>query len=386
MPIDKIIPYEKNAKRHTRKQVQLVANSIKMFGFNQPIVVDQNNVIIVGHGRLEAAKLLGMKEVPTVTVKLSEEQAAAYRLADNKLNESEWDMALVIEELKGLSPAMIDLTGFAKDLIVLGNDKDDDVPSLPAVAQTKLGDLYEFGGHRLLCGDSTSKQNVDKLMLNQRADLIFTDQPYGIDYKGGRTDVVARKNLGKIKGDDLKGVQLGDLIGNIFSYNKADADIYICVSPIMQAPFLNFIESAKKKVSAVIVWDKKNAGLGYMKYRRQTEFILYITQKKFIRGEKSDFDLWSIGRDNGTEYKHTTQKPVALSLRAILNSSKRDDIVLDLFLGSGSTLVAAHKADRKCYGMELDPKFVDVIVQRYVEYTGNKNIIKNGKKIIWNTK
>jgi ParB-like chromosome segregation protein Spo0J len=152
--INTIKPYEKNAKKHPKKQVDQVANSIKEFGFNQPIVVDRDGVIIVGHGRFEAAKLLNLDKVPVLEVNLTKEQSDAYRLADNKLNESDWDMSLVIEELKLLSPEMIDLTGFDKDLIIEPDEKDDDIPeNVPS--KTKLGDLYELGQHRVLCGDST---------------------------------------------------------------------------------------------------------------------------------------------------------------------------------------------------------------------------------------
>jgi len=150
MLISEIKPYEKNAKKHDKKQIQQVANSIKEFGFNQPLVLDKNNIIIVGHGRFEAAKLLGLKEVPSITVDLTEEQANAYRLADNKLNESEWDMKLVVDELKGLSAEMLDLTGFDKDLIIEPDAKDDEVPEVPEEPKSKLGDLYILGNHRVL--------------------------------------------------------------------------------------------------------------------------------------------------------------------------------------------------------------------------------------------
>ena len=162
MKIENIKPYEKNAKKHPKKQVEQIAKSIKEFGFNQPIVIDKKGVIIVGHGRYEAAKLLGLSDVPVIEVELTEEQAKAYRLADNKLNESEWEMDLVIEELKGLSEEMLDLTGFDKDLIIEPDDKDDEVPEVPEEPKSKLGDLYELGNHRVLCGDATKKEDVER--------------------------------------------------------------------------------------------------------------------------------------------------------------------------------------------------------------------------------
>lgn len=183
MDIELLQPYSKNAKKHPKKQVEQVAASIKEFGFNQPIVVDKNNTVIVGHGRLEAAKLLGLKDVPVITVDLTEEQAKAYRLADNKLNESDWDMDLAIEELRGLSEPMFELTGFDKDLLIEPDDKDDEIPeNVPSVS--KLGDLYELGNHRVLCGDSTKIEDVESLMDGKKADMVFTDPPYNINYKG----------------------------------------------------------------------------------------------------------------------------------------------------------------------------------------------------------
>src|SRR3990167_8591952 len=178
MQIDLIKPYPKNAKKHDKKQIQRVADSIKRFGFVQPIVVDKNNEVVIGHCRLEAAKLLNMTEVPTVSVEnLSDEEVKALRLADNKLNESEWDMGLAIEELKGLSEEMFDLTGFDKDLLIEPDEKDDQIPdNAPTVV--KLGDIWQLGNHRVMCGDSTKKEDVERLMDGKKADMVFTDPPY----------------------------------------------------------------------------------------------------------------------------------------------------------------------------------------------------------------
>lgn len=378
--IDELVEYKNNAKKHPKQQIDLLAKNIEKFGFTTPILIDKNNEIIAGHGRLLALKQLGKTEAPCVLIDyLNEEEIKALRLADNKVAElGEWDMSLVLPELKGLSDEMLDLTGFDKDLIIEADEKDDEVPETPIEPKTKLGDLYEIGKHRLLVGDSTDMSFVEKLMDGKKADMVFTDPPYGIDYSGGRTKVVEKKDYGKLKNDDLIGDELGNLIINTFIFNKSDADVYICVSPIMQTPFLKFLEKNNKEVDAVIVWDKKNAGLGSMAYRRQTEFILFVKGAPFKMGDKSDFDLWSIGRDIGINYKHGTQKPVELPIRAIQNSSKADDIVLDLFLGSGSTLIACEKINRICYGMELDPRFADVIIQRYMDYVDNPKIIKNG--------
>jgi hypothetical protein len=181
-PISSLKPYEKNAKKHDRRQVDAVAGSIKAFGWAQPLVVDGEGNLIIGHCRLEAARKLGLTEVPVVEMaNLTPEQANALRLADNKLNESAWDMKLVIEELKLLPDDLIDLTGFGRDLLIESKPEDDEVPeSAPAVA--KLGDIFQLGDHRLMCGDSTRAEDVARLMDGQKADMVFTDPPYNVDY------------------------------------------------------------------------------------------------------------------------------------------------------------------------------------------------------------
>jgi len=255
-----------------------------------------------------------------------------------------------------------------------GLTDEDAVPDVPLVPKTVLGDVWVLGNHRLMCGDSTSIDAVEKLMDGAKADMVFTDPPYGIDYSGGRTQVVATKTYGKLKNDDLKGDDLGNLICNVFTNAKPEADAYICVSPIMQKPFFDWLEAAGKKISAVNVWDKRQPGLGYMHYRRQTEFILFVSGRQFKKGDKSDFDLWSISRDNGSDYQHGTQKPVALPSRAIENSSKSGDMVLDLFGGSGSSLIACEKTGRSNRSMELDPKYCDVIIKRWQDFTGQQAV------------
>lgn len=183
-PIASIRPYSKNAKKHPEDQIRAIADSIREFGFNQPIVIDKRGVIIVGHGRYAAACLLGLQEVPVLEIEIPEEKANAYRLADNKLNESDWDMQLVIEELKTLTLEDLDLTGFNRRLILDPHANDDVVPPTPAAPKSVLGDLYEFGAHRLLCGDSRDENSMRKLMGESKADMIFTDPPYNVNYKG----------------------------------------------------------------------------------------------------------------------------------------------------------------------------------------------------------
>ena len=378
-----IKPYEKNAKKHPKKQVEQVANSIKEFGMNQPIVVDKNGVIIVGHGRYEALKLLGweIKDEWIKVVDLNEEQAKAYRLADNKLNESEWDMSLVIEELKGLDDTMLDLTGFDKDLILEPEEKDDEIPEVPEEPKSKLGDLYELGRHRVLCGDSTSNSDVEKLMDGHKADMVFTDPPYNVNYEGS--------NGLKIENDNKSDTDFYTFLLKAYSSYalsmKIGSAIYVCHADLEGLNFRKAFKDAGFDLRSCIIWNKNSLVMGRGDYQWKHEPILYGWRAGGAHewhGDRKQTTVWDMAKPqkNG---EHPTMKPIELIEKAIFNSSKKEDLILDLFLGSGSTLIASQKTGRICYGMELDPKYVDVIVQRYVDYTGNEEIIKNGETIIW---
>lgn len=410
-----ITPYIKNAKKHPKKQVQQVANSIKEFGMNQPIVVDKNGVIIVGHGRFEALKLLGwnndeiLKHVKVVD--LTEDQAKAYRLADNKLNESDWDMALVVEDLKELSMDMLDLTGFDRDLVLEPDDKDDEVPEVPDEAQSKLGDVYQLGDHVVMCGDSSSKEDVEKLMGGQKADMVFTDPPYNVAYEG-RGENTSNGIMNDKMSDEAFTKMLGEWFQRFAENTKSGGAWYVFHSSSTQDQFTKAIEDSGWKVRTQIIWNKPTASMGWGDYRMKHEPMFYCGKentvfygdrtntsiwdfhkseqdlvkwaKKMIQAEKEGkTTVWTMKRDPVAGYVHPTQKPVELIIQALSNSSKQGDIVLDLFGGSGSTMIACEKASRIARTMELDPKYVDVIVERYVEYTKQSNIIKNGEKITW---
>jgi DNA modification methylase len=364
-----------------QKLVKSIENFPKMMEL-RPIIVNDQNIVLGGNMRLAALKELGYKEIPNEWVKkakdLTPEQQNEFIVKDNvSFGAWDWDILANEWDSEQLVDWGLDLPDFNTDEILEAQEDDFEIPEITHPI-TVLGDLYEIGQHRLLCGDSTDSDQVAKLMNGQKADMVFTDPPYGIDYSGGRTQVVETKNYGKLMNDDLQGVELGDLISNVFLFNKQEADVYICVSPKMQKPFLDFIENSNKTIDAVIVWDKKQPGLGYMAYRRQCEFILFVKGGNFKKGDTSDFDLWSISRDNGQDYVHGTQKPIAVPSRAINNSSKKDDLVLDYFGGSGSTMVASHQLKRKCYGMELDCKYVDVIVKRMLKLDPSISVKRNG--------
>jgi DNA modification methylase len=386
MNISLIKPYEKNAKKHPAKQIKQVAASIREFGFNQPIVLDKNNVIIVGHGRFEAAKLLKLEDVPTLTVDLSEEKANAYRLADNKLNESEWDMKLAIEELKGMSEEMLDLTGFDKDLIIEPNAKDDECPEPPKEPQSQLGDIYELGGHRILCGDSTKLEDIERLMTGIKADAVVTDPPYNVDYEGATKDKLKIENDKKDDGEFKQ--FLIDAFAGMIAYLKPGGVFYIWHADSEGYNFRAACHEVGMKIRQCLIWNKNVAVMGRQDYHWKHEPCLY-------GWKDGSAHLWNSDRKQNTilnfdrpqrNGEHPTMKPVELLAYLITNNTKGEDIILDTFIGSGSTLIAAEKTGRYCYGIELDPKYVDVIVERYCDYTGHNKIIKNGEIIVWQKK
>lgn len=378
--IDRITPYEKNAKKHPAKQIAQVAASIKEFGFNQPIVIDKTGVIIVGHGRYEAAKSLGLTEVPTITVDLTEEQAKAYRLADNKLNESEWDMNLVIEELKGLTPEMLDLTGFDSDLILEPDEQDDVIPD-NAPTRAVLGDLWALGEHRVLCGDSTDMEAVERLMEGKKADMLLTDPPYNVALGMNETPEEAKKRNRRTDGLTVSNDEMSDS-----AFKQFLTDAFTSANAVMKAGAVFYIWHADSegynfrgachdigwKVRQCLVWNKNALVMGRQDYQWKHEPCLYGWKdgaSHLWNSDRTQTTVLQFDRPS-TSKLHPTMKPVELVAYQLTNNTKGEDIVLDLFLGSGSTLIAAQKTGRICYGMELDPKYVDVILKRWEDYTG----------------
>jgi DNA modification methylase len=390
-----LIPYINNSRKHSDDQVAQIAASIKEFGWTNPILVDGDNGIIAGHGRIMAAKKLGMTEVPVIELAhLSKEQRKALIIADNKLAlNSDWDTNLLAIELKDLQDLGFDLnlTGFDGDELanLLTPDKidgltdEDATPPIPEEPKTKLGDVYILGNHRLMCGDSTSLDDAEKLMDGDLADLVFTDPPYNVAYSGRGAN-----NLGTIKNDDMSDDNFEQFCRDIFTtyhtYMKPLACIYVCHPDSQSAPKLAFEKTFAEqfKKSSTLIWMKQSAGMGWQDYRAQHEPILYGWKegsgKHFYSGDRTKTTIWKIGRDAQASYVHPTQKPVALPEEAINNSSKGMDVILDLFGGSGSTLIACEKVGRKARLMELDPKYCDVIVKRWEDFTGKKaELIQN---------
>lgn len=413
-PITGIKPYGKNAKKHPDDQVLMIANSIKEFGFNQPIVVDKEGVIIVGHGRYLAAHFLGMDQVPVLELDLDEEKVKAYRLADNKLNESDWDMQLVIQELKDLSMPMLDLTGFDRKLVLNTDEKDDDVPEVPETPKSKRGDIYQLGNHFLLCGDSTDETDFNRLMSNVKADMVFTDPPYNISYSRGKGENTKGTIMNDKMDDAVFLIFLTDAFKRMKEHVKGGAGLYVFHSQKTQKVFEEALNLNGLSVKSQLIWNKPNAGMHDRDYAIKHEPFFYAcvdgtkplfygdrTHTTVVDFHKTDDELarwakkvkaaekegrttiWTMKRAPLHEYVHPTQKPVELVMYALHNSSKVDDIVLDPFLGSGSTLIACEKTNRACYGLELDPRFADVIIERWCQHTNNRNITKNGEPIVW---
>ena len=400
MSVETLIPYAKNARTHSDEQVAQIAGSIKEFGFNNPVLVDKDNSIIAGHGRLMAARKLGMDKVPVVQLgHMTEAQRKAYVLADNRIAlNSGWDTSMLSLELQELKEDIdLSLLGFdADELDALlnpieeteGLTDEDAVPDVPDEPKTKLGDIYILGNHRLMCGDATSIDAVEKLMDGQKADMVFTDPPYGMSYGGGRAGAIGSndgtvKKFGVIKNDDKTGDDLIQLIRDALvsavATTKAGASFYVCFPWRTYSEFEAAMNQCGLKTSACIVWDKKSIGLGLSNYRPQHEFIFYSKGDAWY-GDKAQSDIWYMSRGATGKYVHPTQKPVELVEKAINNSSKSGDIILDVFGGSGSTMLAAEKIGRCSRLMELDPKYCDVIVKRWEEFTGKKAVLSELEK------
>ena len=376
LPVSEVRPYEKNPRKNA-EAVKYVRASIEKFGFKQPIVIDSNRVIISGHTRLEAAKSLGMAEVPCIVADdLTDAQVKALRLADNKVAEfSEWEMNLLGEELGELAEISdIDMGDFGFDLSEFDNigldDEETEVveDEVPEEVEPvcKRGDIWQLGEHRLMCGDSTSADDVARLMNGERADMVFTDPPYGYEYQSNMRTKSEKFDV--LKNDD----KILDFFPLLPSF--VDGWIFVCTT----WKVLDMWTAIFKKqydLTNLIVWDK---GGGYIGDLRKTfgtdyEIIMCSNNGKELTGKRLG-SVWSIGKDNAEKYEHPTQKPVALSGTAINCTTNEDDIILDLFGGSGSTLIACEQLNRKCRMMELDPHYCDVIIARWEKLTGEKAV------------
>lgn len=364
--INEVIPYPDNPRKNDNA-VDAVAESIKQCGYCSPIVIDEDNVILAGHTRLKALKKLKWKEVECVRkTGLTEEQKKKYRILDNKTNElAEWDFDLLEEEIDGLD---FDGFDFGFDLSAIEDPQEiteDEPPEVDEESEpiTKLGDIWQLGRHRLMCGDSTDKETVELLMNGNKADMVFTDPPYGVDYDG-------------INNDSRSGLE--DLLTSAFENYKENcidgASVY-CFHSDKCADIFHKVFRSFCHFSSMIIWEKQSLVLSQGDYQSIHEPCLYGwfdngTHRFF--GDRKQTSVWQF--DRKSIEGHTTPKPIGFICKALENSSKKNEKVLDLFGGSGSTLIACEQLDRTCYMMELDPRYCDVIVKRWETLTGKKAV------------
>jgi len=389
-PLDRLKPYERNARTHSAEQVAQIAASIVEFGFTNPILVDSGDGIIAGHGRLQAARELGLSTVPVVVLDhLSDRQRRAYVLADNQLAlNAGWDLELLRTELQDLVADDFDLSviGFSdeelEDLLpdveeLPPEDADDEaVPEIPEEPITKPGDVWLLGKHRLMCGDSTSLTEVERLMAGEKADMVFTDPPYGVSY----TDSLGRS----IKNDELTDGDLQEFLRDAFVSGVAvcasDCPWYVWHADRFTTEFVAALKEAGLRVRQQIIWVKGEGregtaevaapAIGGAHYRFLHEPCWYASLgTPYNAGDRKTTTVWTVSRPT-TGTVHPTQKPIPLIEIALENSAKSKATVLDLFGGSGSTLIACEKTGRKARLMELDPRYCDVIVQRWQAFTG----------------
>jgi DNA modification methylase len=406
-------PYPQNARTHSKKQIWQIANSIKEFAFNSPIVVDSQNTIIAGHGRQQAAKLLGMDLVPTVRVEhLTDEQIRAYVLAENRVAENAgWDrsvLAIELQHLMELDDFDINLTGFESpeiDLIIEeASPKNEqqsemiEVPPGPSVS--RLGDLWALGKHRVICANGLEEASFSSLMGKRKAQVVFTDPPYNIPIEGnvcGKGSIHHREfpmAVGEMKPDEFANflVTVFDLLGR---FSTAGAIIFVCIDWRHIAEMLNAGSRVFAELLNLCVWVKPNGGQGSF-YRSRHELIFVFKNRKGKHRNNVQLGQFGRYRTNVWEYPgvntlaprteegrlatlHPTVKPLTLVADALLDCSARGDVVLDAFLGSGTTLLAAERVGRSCYGIEIDPVYVDVAIRRWQKLTGEHAIHASGK-------
>ena len=392
-PIDRPVPYVRNARKIPQKAIDKVAGSIQEFGWRQPIVVDKDEVIIVGHTRLKGAQKLGLKEVPVhIAENLNDAQVKAYRLADNRTGEETgWDEELLSLEIKELTDydIDIDLTGFNDNEVnkllnqyaesEQGKIGDDEVPE-NIETRSKQGDIWILGNHRLLCGDATKKDDFEKLMDGQKADMLFTDPPYNVNYgtfKGNAANNYRFKER-TIQNDNMSEDEfysfLCNFVTNAKDYVKSGSPFYICYGERNAIQFLTAFKDAGLYHSSNIIWKKNALVLGRADYHYIHEPIFYgwiDGQTHIYFGDRKQTSVWECNRPTKSKL-HPTMKPIELIEKALMNSSKNEDIVLETFGGSGSTIIACQKNNRRCFTIELDPKYCDVIIQRWEDFTGEK--------------
>lgn len=398
IPVGSLRPYDKNARKHKDADVKTIMSSIQEFGFDDPIGVwGPENLIVEGHGRLLAAKKLGMETVPVIRLDhLTDEQRRAYALAHNKTAEmSEWDDLLLSQEL--LDIFNIDMMAFGFDLVEKSEVVDDEYePVIPDEPKTKIGDIYRLGRHRLMCGDSTSEENVRKLVDGNSIDMLLTDPPYNVDYEG---------TAGKIKNDCMESSDFRKFLTSAFKLAagvmKDGAPFHIWFSDSEAYNFRGACADAGLVVRQQLIWVKNNATLGRQDFQHQYESVLSGEHFQIEEDGDSGFAPCLYGWTDGAAHpwykkrkekdvmffdkplaskEHPTMKPILMFDYEMKCNSRPGENILDLFAGSGTTIMAAEQNGRTAFAMEYDPKFVDVIIDRWEKFTGNKAVLINGEK------
>lgn len=393
--ISELKAHPKNPRKHPRELIERLKKSIQEYGFTNPVLVSKDNKILAGHARCKAAKELGINEVPTLKLDFEGAKADAYVIIDNKLNEmSEWDIPILVDLIKEIEQSDFDvsLTGFDEDEISdlfsnanvkEGKDDDYDVnKALEEATFVKPGDLWQLGKHRMLCGNATNAEDLKRLMENEKANLVVTDPPYNCSYEGG----TGMKIINDSWTDSKK---FYDFLLSAFKNaydNLADGSAFYCFhSDAEKVNFFNATINAGFHYSTTCIWVKNSLVIGRMDYQMRHEPVIYAfknTAKHKFYGDRKQTTVWEFDRPIKSKL-HPTTKPIPLVSYPIKMSSQENGIVLDLFAGSGSTLIACEQMNRICYSMELDPKYASVIIRRYVETYGYKDVflIKENEKI-----
>jgi len=410
VPIDRLKPESHNPRIHSDKQIQQLAASIRSFGFLNPLLINKNHQVIAGHGRLLAARVLGMTEVPACSAEhLTDEQCRAFMIADNKLTEnSTWDKKLLGEQLKILSEAEIDFSletlGFEMgeiDLLIEGltsSPQEGDADAADALPQednlqqvTRSGDLWVLGRNRVLCGNSLSQAGYSALMEKRKADLVFADPPYNVPIDGHATGLGAIRHRNfQMAGGEMTEGEFIDFLAQVFSllaeHSAAGSMHFVCMDWRHARELLTASRHIYSEFKNLCVWVKDNAGMGSL-YRSQHELVFVFKNGDETHSNNVQLGRFGRYRTNVWQYPgsnsfsrstdegnllalHPTVKPVALVADAMMDCSKRGEIVLDPFLGSGSTVIAAEKTGRICYGIEIDPLYVDTTIRRWQKFTG----------------
>jgi DNA modification methylase len=385
--VRELCKYEANSRTHSDEQIEQIIRSINEFGFTNPLLIDEHNTIIAGHGRLEAALKLGLDELPCIVIDgLTEAQRAALVIADNKIAlNAGWDNSILVAQFEFLKGFDFDLTltGFGLDEICDFMPEElpgalcgeDDVPNLSNDCVSRTGDIWILGNHRLFSGDATIVTDVDRLMDGCIADMVFTDPPYGVNYQSNMR--TKSKKFEVLKNDDV----FIDFMPIVEMFSRGW--VFVWTSWKVQNKWIELFNSFGYP-SNMIVWHKPGGGIGDLKKTFSSDYELGLVWNRgaALCGKRIG-SVWTINKDGSTEYKHPTQKPVELATEALDKCTKINANVLDLFGGSGTTLIACEKLKRKCYMMELDNTYIDVIIKRYQNYTGKEAIHEESGKT-WN--